>query len=416
MRCGAVFLIICGGVSVPCPLETSFMKILFLSRWFPYPLNNGSKLRVAGLLRGLAKQHEITLVSFTDQPKVDLEASGILSVCREVYLIPWREFNSQSKQAWLGFLGIRPRFLSDTYSSEMDTLIRTLLAKSKYDLVIASQLSMASYYPCFEGTPAVFEEIELGQFYNKVAQAEGFLKRLRFSLTWFKLRIYFSRLLDAFDKYTVVSEQEQRLFVENFPKHAKQVRTVPNCIEYNDYQGLQVEPLPNRIIFSGSFRYQANYEAMQWFVREVYSKILAQLPETSLIITGDHADLPLPPAPNIILAGNVDDIKSSIASACVSIAPLLSGGGTRLKILEAMALGTPVVSTSKGAEGLTSTSGEQLLVADSPEGFAEQVINVLKNKELRKHLSINGNRFVKENYNWETVMPRFLSLVESARV
>ena len=389
------------------------MRILFLSRWFPYPVNNGSKLRVYNLLRGLAQHHDVTLLSFVDEPDAKVDVPEVRSLCSDVHTVPWREFDRNSWRARLGFLSLSPRFLLDTYSDQMGILIHSLLSKNAYDLVVASQLSMASYSSCFRGLPALFEELELGLFHDKAAFAENPLKRMRLSLTWFKLRTYLSHLLNSFRACTVVSEQEYRLFLASFPEHKSKVVAIPNCININDYERISLEPVANQLIFTGSFRYRANYEAMCWFVGEVFPKILNQIPEARLVITGDHAGLQLPPSPNITLTGYVDDIKSLIASSWISIAPLLSGGGTRLKILEAMAIGIPVVSTSKGAEGLDSISGEHLLFADSADSFASQVVKVLKNKALRDRLGVNGKQFVKEKYDWETVMPHFLDVVEN---
>lgn len=390
------------------------MKILFLSRWFPYPINNGSKLRVHSLLRGLAKHHEVTLLGFADQPNVSPDAPELQSVCSEVHVVPWREFDPNSRNARLGFLSLKPRFLTDTHSVEMENMIRSLISKHDFDLVIASQLSMASYYPYFGDVPALFEEIELGVFHDGAAYADGFLKRLRLSLTWFKLRKYLSRLLDSFRACTVVSERERQLFAAHFLRHKGNVSVIPNCINVEEYEKLGVEPAPNQLIFSGPFRYRANYEAMQWFVGEVFPKVLEQVPDARLLITGDHAGLPLPPAPNVTLTGFVPDIKLLMASSWISVAPLRSGGGTRLKILESMAVGTPGIATSKGAEGLDAVPGEHLLIADSAEEFAGCVIQVLKDKKLRERLSTSGSRFVRANYNWETMMPRFLQLVQNA--
>lgn len=389
-------------------------SILFLSRWFPYPTNNGSKLRVHNLLRGLAKYHDVTLLSFADQPDASPEAPELQSICSEVHVIPWREFDPNSRNARIGFLGSKPRFLSDTHSVEMENKIRSLISRNKYDLVIASQLSMASYHENFGSLPAIFEEIELGLFHDGAVYADGFFRRLRLSLTWFKLREYLSRILDSFSHCTVVSEQERRLFADHFPGHRGKVSAIPNCINVEEYEKLSVEPTPNQLIFSGPFRYFANYEAMQWFVDKVFPRVLEQVPDARLLITGDHAGLTLPPAPNVTLTGYVPDIKSLMASSWISIAPLLNGGGTRLKILEAMAVGTPVIATSKGAEGLDAVPGEHLLIADTPDAFADQVIRTLGDRGTRDRLSINGKRLVKEKYNWETVMPRFLQLVEDA--
>ena len=108
-----------------------------------------------------------------------------------------------------------------------------------------------------------------------------------------------------------------------------------------------------------------------------------------------------------------DSIKSLIASCGVSLSPLWSGGGTRLKILEAMAIGTPVVATSKGAEGLIVQNGKHILIADQPELFAKNVIKVMREQELRDFLSANALRLVQENYDWKVVMPKLLGLLEN---
>lgn len=389
------------------------MNILFLSRWFPFPPDNGSKLRIYHLLNGLSKSHNVTLLSFIDSPPPMPEQLESYRVCSDIKVVPWKAYNARSLKALLGLLSLFPRFIIDTYSPQMEVLIREAISKKSFDLVIASQLSMASYYPYFNGIPALFEEIELGIFHDQAINNVGSpIKRFRPNLTWFKLRRYFSRILNTFRVCTVVSEREQKLFIDSFPKFRERIKVIPNCVNVSEYKDLEVKPKPNSLIFSGSFNYGANYEAMNWFVREVYPRILDRIPDANLIISGDHANKPLPSMKNITLTGYVDDIRSLIASCSVSIAPLWSGGGTRLKILEAMAIGVPVVSTSKGAEGLGAQDGEHLLIADDPEAFAESVIKILKDENFRDHLSTNANRFVKENYDWSAVMPRFMNLVE----
>ena len=130
-----------------------------------------------------------------------------------------------------------------------------------------------------------------------------------------------------------------------------------------------------------------------------------------LFITGNHASKPLPPTRNVTLTGYVDDVRPLVARAWCSVVPLRIGGGTRLKILEAMALGTPVVATSKGAEGLDVRDGEHLLIADEPAAFAEQVVRLLRDADLRAALAANSRRLVAERYDWAIVMPKFLALV-----
>ncbi len=353
---------------------------------------------------GCQSDHDVTLLSFADQLDANPDAPEIRAICSDVHVVPWHEFDPNSTRARFGFFSFTPRSIIDTFSPEMAGVITQLLKMYHYDLVIASQLSMAAYRPYFEKIPAVFEEVEIGLSYGEIHHSSDIKKRIRHAFTWFKLRIYLSHILNSFQKCTVASEQEQQLLTRNFSIPNGKIEVIPNCVEVGDYRPSTV--VPNQLIFSGSFRYRANYDAMLWFIGEVFPRILEQVPDAHLVITGDHANLPLPSTENITLAGYVDDIKTLITSSCVSIAPLLSGGGTRLKILEAMSLGTPVVSTSKGAEGLDASVGEHLFVGNSPEVFADEVVKILKDEIVRDRIAKSAYQFVKEKYNWETTLPR----------
>ena len=389
------------------------MNILFLSRWFPFPPSNGSKIRIYNLLQALSQQHDVTLLSFNER-RMPPQGFDQQAFCSEIKIVPWKPFNKRSTKSLLGLFSSSPRSLVDTYSSEMDSMIRTELKRRKIDLVIASQLSMASYYPSFQNVPALFEEIELGLIHQQLAVQRNSLKRFWSRLNWLKLKRYLSPLLDAFNGGTVVSAEEYRVFADNFQGRKNKIEILPNSINLDDFQNLEYFRKPNQVIFSGSFSYPPNYHGILWFIRDVFPLVLRQIPDTQLVITGDHAGLPITETKNITLTGYVDDIKSLIASSDVSIAPLWFGGGTRLKILEAMAIGTPVVSTSKGSEGLNVRNGEHILIADEPEDFAWHVIHILTSTELRHTLSSNASQLVKQQYDWKLIAPTFLDLVQRA--
>lgn len=407
-------------------------QILFLSRWFPYPPSNGSKLRIFNLLRGLAEAgHSVRLLSFVEpdfapkgvpaRPGEDALRSGGLDglrpYCQAVRTTHWRQFAPDSGRARLGLLGVTPRSVLDTWSSEMAQMIEDELASHRPDLIIASQIDMAGYAPAASGIPALFEEVELGLMVEQYTAAAGAAQRLRYGLTWAKHRRYLRSLLGRFGACTVVSQREQQLLAAAAPGFPP-AEVIPNCIHLPDYQSTNLptdqstHSPSHHLIFTGAFTYHVNYEGALWFVHEVFPLVRAQAGDVGLTITGNHANLPLPAAEGVTLTGFVDDVRPLIASAAVCIVPLWQGGGTRLKILEAMALRTPVVTTSKGAEGLDAVHGVHLLIADEPAAFAAAVIRLLCDPELSQSLTDNAFALVEQRYNWQVVMPRFLQVVK----
>ncbi len=345
------------------------MHVLLLSRWFPYPTTNGSKLRIYNLLRVLAPHHEVTLISFADRPDADPTTPALRALCRDIHVVPWTPFDPGSGHVLRGLLSGTPRSLVDTFSPVMARRIEAILAQDRPDLVVASQVATASYAEYFHDTPALFEEVELGVLYDRFTCAPTAAQRVRHGLTWLKHRRYLSRLLPHFRACTVVSETERSLLATAVP-HAPHIEVIPNAVEVAATASVKSIRNPNGLIFAGSLSYFANHDAMRWFLAEVLPHIRRDWPAAQLTVTGDPGDAALEPTPGVTLTGLLDDVRGAVAAAAVSVVPLRIGGGTRLKILESMALGTPVVATSKGAEGLDVVNGEHLLIADDPRAFA----------------------------------------------
>jgi glycosyltransferase involved in cell wall biosynthesis len=292
----------------------------------------------------------------------------------------------------------------------MARCIQETLSSTPHHVVIASEIDTACYRRHFFGVPALFEDVEVAAIYEQFIRATSVWRRFRHGLTWTKQRHYLKRLLRSYHACTVVSEPERRLLTRIVSEY-KAIHVIPNCVNLTEYQGFDRSSRPSTLIFTGSFRYLPNYEAMVWFLTKIYPRIQARIPDVKLVITGDGADRTLPPATNLTQTGHVDDVRPLIAQAWASVTPLHYGAGTRLKILEAMALRTPVVSTPKGAEGLELQDGRHLLLADTPEDFAQQVIRVLTEPALRRHLASEAYQRVAEKYTWAGVLPRFLDLV-----
>ena len=150
------------------------MNILFLSQWFPFPANNGSKIRISQLLKGLSQVHQVTLFSFYDPKEPSFAQKESYPFCARVERVPWKPFNVTSRKATLGLFSLSPRSLLDTHSPEMEALISNAVSSGEFDLIIASQLTMASYFPVFGTLPAIFEEIELGRIYRSSLSERNF--------------------------------------------------------------------------------------------------------------------------------------------------------------------------------------------------------------------------------------------------
>jgi polysaccharide biosynthesis protein PslH len=387
------------------------MRILFLSRWYPYPPNNGSKLRINNLLDNLLQHHEVQLISFFDpldngKGQLDSPPSQL-----NVEMIPYKILHRDLLQDKLDLFHSTPRDYLNAYSLEMKNCIEHSLRRKSFDLIVASQIDTAAYVQSFAGYPALFEEVEVGFMHDQFANASTPSRRIRYKLTWMKYRRYLEKLLHQFRAGTVVSEEERTLLQRAVPDF-KSVSVIPNCVNLEDYSRISEQPEPGKIVFTGSFSFYPNYEAIQWFLNDVFPRIVERVPEAKLYISGDHRNYPLPGAYNIVLTGFIENVHSLVASSWVSIAPIMRGGGTRLKILEAMALRTPVVATSKGAEGLDVSDGEHLLIADEPDKFADMVIRLLLDPGLRRRLSENAYQLIEEKYNWAVVMPKFLDLLD----
>jgi glycosyltransferase involved in cell wall biosynthesis len=324
--------------------------------------------------------------------------------CRPLGTVQYREFSPNRLKALLGFLSPRPRAVVDTYSQEMAALVEKTGANDAPDIVVACQLRSAPYALRLKQRPCVFEEIELTVAREQFLCQPSLTSRARYGLRWWKLSSFIGRLLRQFDGCTVVSERERDLVLNIVPEY-NMLSVVPNGVDLDTYTGSFGTPKPDTLIYSGSLTYSANFDAMDFFLNDVFPQVKASRPEATLRITGRSDGVPLDRLPlgnGAELTGYLDDIRPAIAQSWMCVVPLQIGGGTRLKILEAMALGTPVISTSKGAEGLDITPGEDILIADEATEFADAVTRLLSDPALRARLAAGGRRLVEERYSWET--------------
>jgi glycosyltransferase involved in cell wall biosynthesis len=392
------------------------MRILFLSRWYPYPPDNGSKIRIYHLIRALAERHQVHLVSHISEPASPGQLEAMRAYCRQVETVPYRPFRPGSLKALAGLFAWRPRSVQDTFSPEMLARAQRVARAQSFDAVIASQIDMAPYALDLPIGSKFLEELELTMLYEQFSCAPGVWRKLRAGLTWWKYRRYTAQVLRAFDACTVSTEREYAL-VRQVAAAVPCLHVVPNGVDVSASAGDYGAPEAGTLIYSGALSYSANFDAMDYFLREIFPLIRAERPDAKLAITGKaEAGLlaRLPQVPGVTFTGYLEDVRPAVAGSWASVVPLREGAGSRVKILEAMSLGTPVVTTSKGAEGLDVQPGLDLLVADTPAGFAAETLRLLGAPELRLALSARARQTVRSKYNWALIGPAFNQFLEAS--
>ena len=413
-----------GAAGLRGPGHSDDMRILFLSTWFPYPPDQGCKIRAYHLLRALAENHETVLVSFQDCPIQPAWLEHLEQCCTRVEIVQRNPFHAGLAGSVRGWLSLRPSSVVATYSGEMAEKVRTIASEWRPDRIVALTY-VAAPYALLAGNAAGhsarvidIDNLMARMLREACERAAGRAARARRWLAWRKFLRYEQRLYSRFDLSVTVTEDDRQSLLQLLDGRSGQVGVAANGVDTRHHQPGISQPQVNTLVYNGALGYSANYEAMKYFIHRILPSIVAQIPGARLCITGKTGGVDLGglhPDGHVTFTGYLDDIRPAIASSWVCVVPLLSGGGTRLKILEAMALGTTVVSTSKGAEGLEAVNGRHLLIADTPESFAEQTVRLLRDPELRSGLALNARRLVEEKYEWSTIRRNFRELVEQCR-
>jgi glycosyltransferase involved in cell wall biosynthesis len=392
------------------------MKLMMVSAWFPHPPISGAKIRKHNLVRQLSKFSDIDLISLVQTLNPDQLAEGmhyLESYCRSVQAVPAIPYDG-NVSAIQKLISPLPDSIRATRNVELERRIAEAWHSGGYDAVIVTECGspgVATLAAVSQNIrPLVVDSVELGVFRPQGPRLSR--PRLRRSLTWFKMRRFSGTLLRMVDVFTVTSQQEYVLFRSIAPEGVPCV-IVPNVVELSDYEGAFGERDRESLIHCGSFSYSVNYDAVLWFAQQVFGRIEMK-DSIKFRVTGRTGGRDLAPiqaaCPQVEFTGLVKDIRPYIAQSGISIVPVLTGGSTRLKILESMALGTPVVSTSLGAEGLDVRHEENILLADTPADFARQIGRLIQDDELWQHLSVQGRQLVERQYSAEKMGEQFVDI------
>lgn len=388
------------------------MRILAVSTWFPYPPDNGSRARVYHLLRGIGGRHSLDLIAMSQSERDGLYLDKVHEFCRRIAVFEEPVFDPASLSSLKGFLSPVPRYFIEHHVPDMESLAAQWVRESAYDAVIAITLGSAPYVAGLDVPLKVLDQhnVECEVIRRQSRNEPTLLRRLRCVPTWMKAQRFERRMTSAFDAIAVVSEPERELMAAVLHRHGgKGIFVVPNGV---DPALLDYEPpakTPGTIIFTGALTYKPNYYAALDLCREILPTVRAELGDVRLRITGNIGNVDTAPfmADGVEFTGYVPDLRPVLGAASALVVPLRFGGGTRIKILEAMAIGTPVVSTPMGAEGIDAQDGAHLLLGDSPSDVARQTCRLLSEPDLGVTLARNARNLVRERYQWTAIAGRF---------
>lgn len=399
------------------------MKILLLTPQHPYPPYQGTTMRNYYLLLELARRHEVSVLSFLE-PDQAPDPGPLQEVCRWIEWVPapQRTFGRRLRQL---VTSSRPDMSWRLWTPRFRERLAARLAGETFDVVQIEAIEMAPYLPALEAAPAEARPRIIYDAHNAewLLQKRAFLTDWRnprrwpgavYSwLQWQRLVRYEADLCRRVDAIFAVSEPDRAALLALDP--ALDVTVVPNGVELERYAGFDGPAQSFDLVFTGKMDFRPNVDAVLWFGREVWPRIQAQRPATTLAIVGQrpHPRLEaLRGRPGVTITGWVEDVRPYIAGAAVYVAPLRIGGGTRLKLLQAMAMGKAIVATTLGAEGFPLQDGRQLCLADDPARFAAAVLGLLNDPARRRALGEAAQGFVRSGYAWESLVPQMEAVYE----
>jgi len=386
------------------------LKILWVKSGGLVPLDHGGRIRSYQLARELARKHEVSLFTFYAEDPNDAHKE-LESVFARVIGIPLHIAPAQSAaDLWAyarNLFSLRPYSQAKYCQPQVAARLREHLRKEKYDLILCDFLLTAAVIPWDVPCPKVLftHNIEARIWERQVKVARNPIWKAVCYREYLCLSRMERHYIQRADCVLAVSETDRDFFA-GFADPAK-IHVIPTGVDVEYFHPVPNSEEPNTLVFTGSMDWLPNEDGIFWFVEQVLPRIRQQVPDVSLWVVGRRASAKLQELgkrePGVHVTGTVDDIRPYVARGSVCVVPLLVGGGTRIKIFEAMAMGKAVVSTTIGAEGLPVTSGENILLADQPAEFAQHITRLLRDRAERSTLGSAARQLVESKYSWRSV-------------
>ena len=393
------------------------MKILFLAHLFPLPLDSGGKIKTYHTLKALAGRHEVRVVAYLRDENERSHLPDLLHLCPQVEPVPLsRGKATQIADLASSLLTRRSFIVSRDFRADMLQAVQREIDRFRPDIVHIDHLQMAQFVD-FSGPYATVldhHNVESAIIQRIAKTSASPPTRVYANIEWPKLRAYELDVCRKCDLVLTVSDEDKNT-IQTLDPAIRNVCTVPIGVDVHGQMPVERNPDSQNILSLGAMHWPPNIDSMRYFCRDIYPLVKRKFPACRLTIAGQRpprAIRSLASDRSITVTGYVNDTVSLARDCGVFVVPLRSGSGVRVKILNAMAMSLPIVSTSIGAEGLAVTPGEHMLIADTPATFANAVTRVLSNRDLAQRLGRAGRELAVERYSWDIVGQTLLKVYD----
>lgn len=376
------------------------MKLFVLLSRFPYPLEKGDKLRAYHQVRELSKYHEIVLCALSDKKVTENDINELKPYCKSIHVIRLPKWKIYWNLFWQLLFTEKSLQVVYFYNQSAQKKIAQLIEEYQPDHIYGQLIRVAEYVKDLP-IPKTLDYMD--------ALARGMERRIAqspFYIRWFlttettRLKRYEHQIFDNFNNLTIISEQDRRLIV-----HIKNdnIHIIPNGVDFHQFDFRKQEEKQYDLIFTGNMAYPPNIDSVVYLVEEIMPLVWKQNPNINLVIAGAEPDkkvLQLA-TDKVKVTGWVEDITSFYASSGIFVAPMQIGTGLQNKLLEAMAMKLPCVTSQLANNALGAEHQSSILIGNTPEEYSKHILSLLTNQELYQQVSEKGYLFVKENYTWE---------------
>lgn len=367
---------------------------------FPHPPLKGDKIRAYYPIKLLSRNHEIDLISFSEEKVHPLNIAAMKEYCRHVVLVPINNILFQILQLAAIFSPM-PSQVFCYSSSAMLRRIHGFLTRHEYDLIHVICGRLALYRRSFSRLPAIIDWIDSFSLSTlRLYETEtSLIKKIALYKEWQKMTNYEQRYVDSFDSCYITSHFDKNHIGRDF------IQVIPNGVDLDVFRPLPVKK-DFDLIFTGNMGYLPNISTVKFFCEEVLPLVIARRPRTTFYVVGANPDsrvLKYHDGRNVVVTGYVESIAEQLNSSRIFVAPLRSGAGIQNKILEGMACSLPVIGTSRANAAIQAKNDVQILVRDDPASFAAAILDLLASEKKQAYLGRNGFDLVRTAFTWQSV-------------